>query len=151
MLVLAIDPGETTGLVLLRYFSGSVPFPVGWKEWILKQGVEEYACSLKDLLCFQSKIGAVVIEDYRIYAGKADLHIGNRLFTAELIGATHAICATTSPFLSATVYPASKKGRWPDARLSHWFPNHGVVGTHARDALKLGLAYIEKKLEWIPS
>jgi len=151
MLVLAIDPGETTGLVLLNYFIGSIPLLVGWKEWILKQGVEEYACSLKDLLCdYRSELGAVVIEDYRIYAGKADLHIGNRLFTAELIGATHAICATTPKFLTVVTYPASKKGRWPDARLSHWFPNPGVVGTHAIDALKLGLAYIEKELKWIP-
>jgi len=143
MLVLAIDPGETTGIVLLSYLKDGSAVVVYSTEWSLKQDIEAYSCSLKDLLC-DYPLGAVVIEDYRIYAGKAAMHTGQRLYTAELLGATHAICATTSPFLSVTVYPASKKGRWPDARLRAKFPNHGVTGVHAVDALKLGLAYVEK-------
>lgn len=139
MKILAIDPGKTTGFVLLDD----------------NELVEHFEWTLADESLFGFSLGfssylnrkepsVVVIEDYRIYADKANMHIGNRLFTAELIGSIRALCAVVVPLVSIHTLPASKKGRWPDARLEAKFPQHrAVTGTHERDALKLALAYKE--------
>jgi len=143
MKILAIDPGETVGFVLLD--DGQLI--EHWKWELLHKDEScfwvDFAYSFNFVLDIH-KPDAVVIEAYRIYAGKADMHIGNRLFTAELIGAFRALCAAVSPPVLIRTLPASKKGRWPDARLDAKFPQHKVVtGTHERDALKLALAYKE--------
>lgn len=146
MILLAIDPGETTGLVLLKYEHR--PIVIDDTQW--KLPIDEVAIKLDHVLR-TSPVAAVVLEDYRIYQGKANLHIGNRLYTAELIGAIRAVCALcTLRGVEVYTLPASKKGRWPDARLRARFPGHGVEGVHALDALKLGLAHIEKELGWQP-
>ena len=151
MKILAIDPGKTIGCVLLDD----------------NELVEHWECKLLDVdashfwhffvLIFSTNLrehepDVLVLEDYRIYADKANMHIGNRLFTAELIGSIRALCAVVAPPVSIRTLSASKKGRWPDARLDAKFPQHkAVTGTHERDALKLALAYKEmqeRNSEW---
>lgn len=145
MKILAIDPGETIGFVLLDdgqlaehwEWGGRLPAKDDPDFWPIFVTVFVSVLS-------GSEPQAVVIEDYRIYADKANMHIGNRLFTAELIGAISALCAAVAPPVSIHRLPASKKGRWPNARLDAKFPQHrAVVGDHERDALKLALAYKE--------
>lgn len=145
MLLLAIDPGETIGWVALDYFEGNPPAAGGYLETqasfahTVRALFETCTCICPDV---------VVVEDYRIYATKAMMHTGRRLYTTELIGAIRALCILSG--IRVVVLPASKKGRWSNARLRAKFPGHGVEGDHALDALKLGLTYIEQELAWIP-
>lgn len=151
MLVLAIDPGETIGFVSICYRDdGFRPAVLVQEEARLSfaQAVITIRDGLTRPYLTRLRHDVVVVEDYRVYASKASMHIGNCLYTAQLIGAIRALCILED--IRVVVLPASKKGRWPNARLRAKFPGHGVEGVHALDALKLGLAYIEKELAWIP-
>lgn len=144
MKILAVDPGETIGAVLLD----DDELVEHW-EWKLPDKDEPLFWHTIAVAFIpyirEHKPDVVVLEDYRIYAGKAlMMHIGSRLLTAELLGAISALCAAVMPSVSIHTLPASKKGRWPNARLDAKFPQHSAVtGTHERDALKLALAYKE--------
>jgi len=155
MLVLAIDPGETVGLAVLVY-TGPPATEVtveGYDEWEKLQMpdlVFRFDQILKDFQRKSLHSILVVIEDYKIYAGKANMHVGQHLHTSEVIGALMTICILNE--VKYYVIPAAKKARWPEARLRAKFPDHLVTGTHATDALKLGLAYLEQesKYRWTP-
>jgi len=150
MKILAIDPGETCGFAVLKLADGPELIASG-QFAVHRSGGRPTAdigwlalrYALMDLIR-PYKPDAVVIEDYRIYAGKANLHIGQHLFTAELIGAICYLCATMIPQIPVFRLSASKKGRWPEARLDAKFPQHRhVERPHAHDALVLGLTYLE--------
>ena len=147
MKILAIDPGITSGYVLFKY-AGQ---PVVIDHW--EFSAIDIPTAIKPLVTTlrEKYIGIVVIEDYRIYQGAEGMHVGQRLYTAELIGAIKAICSLSISDPEVQMIPAAKKGRWPDARLRARYPyGPAVTGTHALDALKIGLTYIEQELSWEP-
>jgi len=135
MKLLAIDPGETVGLVLLRSEGEQVT---------LLASLDVSARKLKKHLpVLLAGIAVAVIEDYRVFVGHAGQHIGARLVTSELIGFIEAHCALKDVPM-ARIQP-NEKGRWPEARMRAKHPEFRGVTGHARDALKLGLVYLEKK------
>ena len=156
MLILAIDPGETLGYVLIElteYVGRSPNLEVEDADQFklelrLKQGFNWGAVSarVKDLLGTEPDV--IVLEDYRVYASKAAVHIGSRLLTSELIG---AICQEAGVAMIPVVrIPAGRKGRWPPARLEAKFASDVTIPQpHAGDALILGLIYAEDK-GWVP-
>lgn len=151
-MILAIDPGETVGLAML------------FEDWILagkfsastdERPYEGFAVFFRNFLDFQVQARRdrvrVVVENYRIFADKAALHIGQRLITAELIGAIEALCATTVPEVLVARIEPNKKGLWPDARLRAKLPSDMIpTDQHAKDALKIGLVYLEMCYAWKP-
>ncbi len=149
-MLLAIDPGETVGAVRLTLSVVPPTLRISMHSQNEFESVSDYTRWLYHLLMQRhNRLELVVIEDYRIYEGKADMHTGQRLFTVELIGATRACCTLAA--LSCVSVPASWKGRWPDARLKVKFPVPcNLPRPHALDALKLGLAYLEKEGRWTP-
>jgi len=155
MLILAIDPGETLGYVLveLKEFVGKSPeLEVIDADQILlvvnKQGFTWNSVSDKVVNLLNEEPDVIVIEDYRVYASKAAVHIGSRLLTSELIG---AICQEAGIAMIPVVrIPAGRKGRWPPARLEAKFASDVTIPQpHAGDALILGLIYAEDK-GWVP-
>jgi hypothetical protein len=96
------------------------------------------------------KPSLVLIEDYRVYQDKAMMHVGAVLKTPELIGAIEGVCALTVPPMHTARIAAAKKGKWPEARMKAKFSQAKDVTGHARDATKLGLAFLELKGLWIP-
>jgi len=148
MRLLSIDPGETSGLAVFEVIDGR-PVLIGTWE-ATRDPIDVFVRAFFGILQ-TVKPTIVVLEDYRIYASKAALHIGQHLKTAELIGSIEALCAMVVPPLKTARLPASKKGRWPDARLKEKFPEIlELRSPHIRDAAVLGLAYIEKELGWRP-
>jgi len=148
MKILAIDPGETFGVAVLAstettpaalWSWGSVPVVDGLRKinWYQVQDV------LLALRVQQPNV--VVLEDYRIYQSAANAHIGSRVLTSELIGAIcYAAHLEDVPVIRVS---ASKKGKWPEARLRSRFPSYFRAKTdHERDAIILGLIYIEEVL-----
>ena len=149
--ILSIDPGETLGLAVLNY-SGDL------------LAVDQRPCtsfkyldSILDYWFLFQFVGQdltsptrVIIEDYRIYRSKANLHIGRQLITSEFIGAIELKAAQLG--LSTVRVSASTKGRWPEARIQRWYARTlaQVPKPHALDAWLLGLSYLESQ-GWSPS
>jgi len=152
--ILAIDPGHTVGLVVLEVVPDEAPMVLESQEVHFDLlDMFKYSVSLASWL-YQVRPTAVVVEDYVVYATHATRHIGNQLFTAKLVGAIQALCATVIPPIPVVLLPAAKKGLWPDARLKAKFPEGlelEVLSAHTSDALKLGLVYIEEAGLWQPS
>ena len=156
MLILAIDPGETLGYVLIQLkecVGGSPTLEVVDADQtrliVTKQGFNwESVSDLVLHLVTADEPDVIVLEDYRVYASKADVHIGSRVLTSELIG---ALCQEAGVAMTPVVrIPAGRKGRWPPARLKAKFSSDVEIPTpHAMDALILALIYAEDK-GWIP-
>jgi len=141
-MILAIDPGETVGLAL---------FEAGQPILASEVSAEGFCTFFKGTLgLWAHKDLEVVIEDYRIFGSKAKAHIGQKLPTAEMIGAVEALCATAEPPVEVTRIEPGKKGKWPDARLQAKFPEGLKLEGHAKAALKIGLVYLEEHKGWAP-
>jgi hypothetical protein len=158
--VLVIDPGETCGYAVFSLQREEHPETEEELRSVDLELLETWEGSgvfipsfvipfLKDLK--RVKPSLVLIEDYRVYQSKAGLHIGMRLHTPELIGAIEGVCALTVPPMRTARIAAGKKSRWPEARMKVKFPQAKDVTGHARDAVKLGLAFLELKGLWSPS
>ena len=160
--ILALDPGWTIGVALIDYvpYDNKLARPQLIQAYNVELQMtekkdafiwEEVSASLSGLIdSFEPDV--IVMEDYRIYPKMAMEHIGNRLLVSELIG---AICQEAAVGLIPVVrLMAGVKGNWPIARLKSRFPEYKqAVATppHSRDALLLGLYYIEKRLGWLPT
>ncbi len=144
--MLAIDPGETCGFAKLSYRTiQDVEVSTTWNHAGLP--LAEFVAYLKSVLRILRPIDLVVVEDYVIYASAAQLHIGQQLVTPKLIGAIEAVCALQMTPMEVVLIPAAKKGRWSDVRINIKFPRmlSALDSEHEKDAVKLGLAYIEGK------
>lgn len=173
--VLAVDPGRTTGIVLLtgEEKDGKPHFTVQrayQRETItLGDTLDLFALNLGWLLTYEGihpGTGHVVLEDYRVYTHMAKHHIGKRLYPAEQLGAIRGYMEHIFPGIMVHILGAQKKGRWPDARIETWgrarehidvdaalpdsnigYLTHGKVHKpHAWDAMKLALTVAEEEL-----
>jgi len=151
MLMLAADPGETLGWVLVKFELNQLEVidATQIKLSTNERGFEwESVSEQVRLVLSQYEPDIIVLEDYRVYPSKATAHIGARLLTSELIG---AICQEASVNqLPVVRIPASRKGLWPKARLTAKFPFfYKVPQPHAGDALILALIHAEDR-GWKP-
>ncbi len=142
--ILAVDPGETCGFAWFTYEDLKHVVLTGvWCHTGLP--TSEFARYFRDRLYSLGHSKCVVVEDYVIYASAAQLHVGQPLVTPKLIGVIEAVCALENIPIKVALVPAAKKGRWPDARIRNKFPYilPALDSEHQKDAVKLGLAYIE--------
>jgi len=151
MRILAIDPGEKTGFAVVELSTPAVDTPKVLDTWEwLASPLDDFAKGFLRILR-EVKPDVVVLEDYRIFASKAKAHIGQPLVTAEILGGLEALSTITIPPVMTVRIPASKKGRWPQARLKSKFPEAlNIHSPHLRDAVVLALVYLEEKEGWLP-
>lgn len=149
MRILAIDPGQTSGYVVLEAFgSGSSEPPVVLHSWEGKATLRERAGLLLSWLK-KYHINSIVVEDYRITPEHAGHHVGQQLHWPEYIGCIEAVCQLVIPRIEMYRVQPGKKGKWPKARLDAKFIDHRYVdGKHARDALVVGLVWVEQAGLW---
>jgi len=147
MRILAIDPGGTSGYVVLDCPATKEP-PIVLHFWEEQSSPCERVALL--LAWFRkARIERVVVEDYRIYAAHTGHHVGQHLYVSEYIGAIEAVCQLVIPRIDMYRVQPSSKGKWPKARLDAKFPEHSrVEGVHAHDALVIGLVHIEAVGLW---
>jgi len=156
--ILVIDPGETPGYAVFELEKNLVaearPSDLvlleTWEDPDQGASIPEFVYPFLQVLQ-RVKPSLVLIEDYRVYQDKAATHIGMALKTPELIGAIIAVCNLTVPKMSTARIAAGKKGKWPEARMKAKFPQANDVTGHARDAVKLGLAFLEGQGLWSPN
>ena len=150
MNVLAIDPGKTSGYVVLDTPHPN-SIPVVLRTWEGKATLRERAGLLLKWLQ-KYHITRVVVEDFTIHptAGGTGHPVATSMTdTIEYIGCIEAVCQLVIPPVGVYRLQPNKKGRWPKARLDAKFPGHtGVVGVHAHDALVIGLVYLEGAKLW---
>lgn len=131
--VLALDPGETTGMCL---FKGSELLVCGQIK-----GPTLYECFRTIRYNIeQNEPDVVVMEDYKVYDWKAKDHSWSSLFTPRLIGALE--CYTQDCELKTVKQMAQQaKGFCTDDKLQAWgFWQKGE--RHARDAIRHACYYL---------
>lgn len=144
-----IDPGETLGHVVLEVHDNYPAVLLAGDIKIKGKNYRQFCLFICNQLQ-RIQPTTVVIEDYRVYAYKAEEHIGSQMFTSKQIATFEALCAISVPPVPTVLMPAAKKKRFPIKRLKTVFPEYIEIkyGTHARDALLVGLAYLEKFKHW---
>jgi hypothetical protein len=134
--VLALDPGETTGVA---EFDGDRTIRVYQK--VTKEIGPSYDWLEELLECGSGDIDDPTIpfkhlryEDYRVYAWKADDHSWSPVHTIRWIGAIQVAAHTTNT-PSSCIMAQAAKGWWTDAKLDHFDLNPKGL-KHGRDALR---------------
>ena len=147
---IVIDPGETVGIAIFSTVLRNRRLHLDLVDAfdVVSETIGDFTYRLYTQELRTHHPSEVVVEDYRIYRGKAEVHTGVRLYTAEMIGAIRGVCALFVPRIGAIVYPAQTKGAWPLAKLDKYFPRHGEYKGHCHDAIQLGLYHAETALKW---
>lgn len=131
--LLALDPGETTGVAI---------FQQGKLIETSQESTKEIKSALITIAPILNRDGfdAIVIEEYRIYSWKAKDHAWSDLHTSRLIGAVELMCAMHNlPLFKQSAQIA--KQFCTDKKLKEWgYWQRGQV--HARDAIRHGCYYI---------
>lgn len=126
--ILALDPGGTTGYAAFTMY-----------EILDASEVVGDAATMEALIKHFSP-SIVVIEEYRIYPGKAKTHIHSDVPTARLIGAIEYICQKLGiPVVKQGAGMA--KGFCDNDKLRAW-GMYKVGYGHARDAIRHGAYYL---------
>lgn len=132
---MGIDPGATTGVTVVK---GLVVKDKNQLDTGKGNDFKYQAKSLFDYLD-EHKPDYIVCEDYRVYEDKADIHIGIKLYTPELIGMIKAWAYLND--CEVIMQPAIliKRGFVTNDKVKSW--GHGKVkGGHSKnhwhDALK---------------
>jgi len=146
--ILAIDPGETTGFVIARWTRLAGPYPamLYWGQW---KGMDDL---LANIHLFDDA-DICVVEDYIVYPGKAQSHATSRLYTAREIGRIEWLCFMGE--MPLTFQNASRaKQTWPNQRLKRlldselltWpvpLPSPRKFTKHTLDAIRHLMTYME--------
>ena len=152
--ILALDPGYTIGYALVDYEPPIAPVIIQAAQIGLGMNTKRTSFEWRTVSMVVASFSdfepdVIVLEDYRVYLSKADIHIGLRCLTSELIGAICQEAAISE--IPMVRLMAGVKRNWPIARRNSRYPAYkSVPKPHALDALLLALYYIEKTLGWIP-
>lgn len=129
--LLAIDPGQTIGWAIFEegklVDSGQIP---------CKDNPALGALQLLDM----AQPTEIICEDYKIYAHKADVHIGDGLFTPQLIGMIKLLCAQRGIPIKCQMAATAKAFCTPE-KLKTW-GLYRKGARHADDAIKHGCHYL---------
>ena len=137
--VLAFDPGETTGWAYFTYGTlkeaGQISVPV--VNEVLHAEEFFYVVTTTDP-------DVVVVEDYRVYASKAQPHSWNALYTPKLIGYIQAVCHSRFEVgrqPKMVMQMASSKQFCTNDKLKAW-GFYQKANPHANDAVRHGCYYL---------
>jgi hypothetical protein len=134
--ILALDPGETTGVA---EFDGDCTIRVYQKvtkeigpsyDWLLETFERGPVTDIDDHHEFKH----LRYEDYRVYEWKSADHSWSPIHTIRWIGAIQ-VAAHTTGIDSSCIMAQAAKGWWTDAKLDHFGLNPKGL-KHGRDALR---------------
>ena len=127
-LLLAIDPGETTGYATFvkgKYFHS---------------GIIQFSATYDWQLLFATTPDIVVCEEYRIYGGQRLAHTGSKVETVRIIGVIEYMCRQY--YIPIHMQMASShKNFCTDDKLKEWNFYKGI-NKHARDAIRIGCYWL---------
>lgn len=129
-IIIAIDPGQTTGVVMLGYPS------------LTPYTIQQYTSTEELLLlvkCHNPEV--VVVENFILRSNTALQLAGSVMYSSEVIGALKHVCEQKG--VDMVLQPAAYKNMIPDVLLKStglWDATKGKQ--HARDAARHALHYI---------
>jgi hypothetical protein len=134
MIILSLDPGETTGYAVVEPLDWPNQFPI-----VHERGVISLWRGLRGLI-EEHRPDVIVAEEYRLYPNKAKTQYNDRIMPARVLGVIQSLAEEYSiphVFQSASV---GKAARLPDEVFQR-------VRTlaHERDALCHAIAYLNAK------
>lgn len=136
-LILAFDPGETTGFCAMKDFQllELLQIPTGPK-------LTMHECYVNLLDKFDKYIDApsssiqAAIEDYRIYDWKSESHSWSQVHTIKVVGLIQLLCGQYTTEYTMRM-AAAAKGFCTDQKLEMWGLYDQTKGMkHARDSLR---------------
>jgi hypothetical protein len=135
--VWVFDPGQTTGFCKYYTTADGTPF-LSVDQWNYLT-IAGYAFRLNSLIDMSRNDywpSLILLEDYRVYAWKAQHHTWNPLYTPRLIGAIEALAGVNRiPIIKQSAQNA--KGFAKDEVLKSLGLYQATVGLrHARDAMR---------------
>ena len=131
--VLAIDPGETTGIAEFENLNRVKAYQVSTKD--IEQGARQVTPIL-----LNTNWDRVIVEEYRVFSWRAKQHSWSHLHTAQLIGSIKGTCALEDLRVVMQT-PQSAKGFCDNVKLKDW--GFYIKGEpHARDAIRHGCYYL---------
>jgi hypothetical protein len=136
-ILLALDPGETTGVACYSCTKEEAVLVHASqiKTWPLEKGVLTFQELVKQL-----SPAKVVFESYQVYEWKTDDHTWSQIPTVQVIGMIQTILIQHNiPYTTQTAQVA--KGFCDDAKLKSWgYYQPGL--RHARDAIRHATYYL---------
>ena len=129
----AIDPGQTTGVVVCTWRDSKSFQVVLSEEAIWKERIDVLDRILRNTLVAR----VVLVEDFRLYKAFSKTMVNNRFEAVQVIGNVQAILWGLSGLMTAPIImlPAHvKQGVQILPEHAKWFSGRGE---HARDAYKL--------------
>lgn len=135
--LLALDPGETTGVAAFGCVKDEATLVHGGqiKTWPITECVANLTKLLDDI-----KPDCVVFESYQVYEWKSDSHSWSQIPTVQVIGSIQTLLIQRNiPYYTQTAQVA--KGWCTDAKLEEW--GYWLKGLrHARDAIRHGCYFL---------
>ncbi len=134
-IILALDPGETTGYVIFDGSNSKILEEGQIKTWPI-----ESAIPALDYLFNTYKPSILVFESYQVYEWKKDEHSWSQIPTVQLIGCIKTLSIQNKiSYITQTAQIA--KSFCTDEKLQQW--GFYIKGKkHARDAIRHGCYYL---------
>lgn len=131
MKICAIDPGETTGLVVFDSDTSTI---------IHAQAIKLNHLDLYDGLINEAP-DLIVYERFSLYSHKAESLIHNEFYTVQLIGVIQLYCQLFN-IIPVIQTAAQAKSIWSDDKLKQ-YPQYWTNSRHSRDATRHVLHYLQ--------
>ena len=131
--LLAIDPGETTGLA--EFDKGTLV-----RAWQIPTKTVEQGAEVLSELIRDGNYSEIVVEEYRVFSWRTKQHSWSALHTPQLIGFIRGALALLGlkPVMQT---PQNAKGFVTNDKLKDW--DMYIKGqTHARDATRHGCFFL---------
>jgi hypothetical protein len=139
--IVAIDPGETTGLAILRSLGGDGNRDGDDIHQIqINTRIMQWGAERLHTLIHHHRPKIVIVESYRIYSWRTKEHTWSSLYTPRLIGGIEFLCFQ---YCIPLVSQSAQQGKSfvTDARLKEW-GLYMAGAPHARDATRHLLTYL---------
>jgi hypothetical protein len=132
-MLLALDPGETTGY---SFFMAGEHFANGIIDWkILTEGFNTFTAMVA-----RFSPDVIVYENFRLNPLRANAQSGSEINTLRIIGAIEFLCNQNN-IRFYKMMPSTAKGFVSDLKLKEW-ELYKKINPHARDSLRVAIHWL---------
>ena len=148
MIVMAVDPGKTTGFALLDWREG---YPVPEVQYSAELDFKEYAIKVKECLPHSQNTSNFYVACESFIINAQTVRNSQAPYSLEAIGVLKYLCWESGydPSQIAFQAPVNAKNMFPNPKLKALGTWHRGGDGHANDAIRHGLLRMVT-LGWVP-